>query len=253
MSWLYLAYASAATTAAGVSYAVDVYNESEDNKNRPTYKIPQEYFTNLTIAERKALEGLPPDVQKAWVENNKSNLAAQLNSIGNVDTGLGGVEGALRVSNANLKDLSNENSMAMNEWDKMAGQARLGIANQKDVAFQLNDLNPYYEHIARRDTRNRNLMSSLNSAGSIGASGMGGMMKSNTPSTTTPSESPSKDMGVNGTSPYAQGYNPNSNYVESGNKEFSMLDNPYQRTPKMQSDTPYYLSNSENDNYWQYK
>ena len=128
--------------------------QKKDDANRPQYNIPSEVGQGLDLAKQQALQGLPQAMQEQY----KSNLQrSQAYSLSQNQTRKGGLSGI-----ASLNENQNQGYANLLSQDAQAQQAKMpalygqlnNVAENKQQAFQINQLNPYYEHI-QRDAANR--------------------------------------------------------------------------------------------------
>src|ERR1019366_6910836 len=128
--------------------------QKKDDANRPQYNIPSEVGQGLDLAKQQALQGLPQAMQEQY----KSNLQrSQAYSLSQNQTRKGGLSGI-----ASLNENQNQGYANLLSQDAQAQQAKMpalygqlnNVAENKQQAFQINQLNPYCEHI-QRDAANR--------------------------------------------------------------------------------------------------
>ena len=65
--------------------------EALEAKGRPQYQIPDEIYQNLSHAQRMALEGLPEEQKKQYVENIQAGTQLGLQASGTRQGGLAGI------------------------------------------------------------------------------------------------------------------------------------------------------------------
>ena len=173
MSWVAAVAASVTATTAAVKWGVAKHNENKDRKNRPQYQIPGEIGKNQTLAQQQYLQGVPEATKAAEREQINQGAAGALSQSSSRGGGLSGIAG--------LNQQQNQGYAGMAVQDAQARQAGLGtlmganqtMADYRDQAFQMNTLNPYYEHIKARESRNNALAQGVTDSSAIYASGGG--------------------------------------------------------------------------------
>lgn len=113
------------------------------NNKRPEYQIPDEIKNNLTIAQQQALEGLPEEQRKIFIENIQRSSANAISQAQDRRSGLVGLTGIAQSESDAYRNL-----LAMDVAARQANQAKVVAANKdmatyKDQAFEANQMEPY--------------------------------------------------------------------------------------------------------------
>lgn len=172
------------------------HKAKQDAANRPVYTPPAEVGQGLAFANHMAMQGTPERILEQGRTQDYRTASFGLNQIGSRKGGLAGVAAV----NQNLMD-SEARRMAQSSADQFRNQQNLfgqldNVANHKDQAWELNNLNPYQLSM-QRDSANRgalyqNLNKSLQLAGTA-YDGMNGNSQNNQSVFGTPG---SKGMGM---------------------------------------------------------
>ncbi len=174
--------AGAGLALSGAEYLINKNNAKKDAANRPKYEIPSEVNAGLTLAEQQALQGLPDAQKQQYITNLQRGTAYGLSQIGSRKGGLAGVAALNEQQNQGYYGLLSADAQArMQKQQQVFGQLQ-NVADNKNQAFQLNQLNPYYENIARRNANNGALYQNLNNASQLGMYAIGNKGGSNTQS-----------------------------------------------------------------------
>jgi hypothetical protein len=131
-----------AQTGFGAYQAIKGYS-AQKNLVRPRYQIPQEVTDNLSDAQRMAIQGLPEQQQKMYVDNVQRGMNQGLQQLGTRQAGLAGIGGLVQNQNDAYRNL-----LAMSAQQQMANQqqlygARNAVSEFKNHAFQVNQMEPY--------------------------------------------------------------------------------------------------------------
>lgn len=113
------------------------------NNKRPEYQIPDEIKNNLTMAQQQALEGLPEEQRKIFIENIQRSSANAISQAQDRRSGLVGLTGIAQSESDAYRNL-----LAMDVAARQANQAKVVAANKdmatyKDQAFEANEMEPY--------------------------------------------------------------------------------------------------------------
>lgn len=113
------------------------------NNKRPEYQIPDEIKNNLTMAQQQALEGLPEEQRKIFIENIQRSSANAISQAQDRRSGLVGLTGIAQSESDAYRNL-----LAMDVAARQANQAKVVAANKdmatyKDQAFEANQMEPY--------------------------------------------------------------------------------------------------------------
>jgi len=119
--------------------------KQKEELERPTYEIPAEVQQNLTQAQMMALEGLPAEQKKQFVENTLRGTTARLRGISDRRGGLVGVEQAGQAeADAYRTLLGMDVGARQQNIQNLMGQ-REKMAERKDLAWQINQMQPYLQ------------------------------------------------------------------------------------------------------------
>jgi hypothetical protein len=113
------------------------------NNKRPEYQIPDEIKSNLTMAQQQALEGLPEEQRKIFIENIQRSSANAISQAQDRRSGLVGLTGIAQSESDAYRNL-----LAMDVAARQENQAKVVAANKdmaayKDQAFEANQMEPY--------------------------------------------------------------------------------------------------------------
>lgn len=135
ISNIFQAYVGKKQLAAG--------QELEAGLERPEYEIPPEIYQNLSQAQRMALEGLPAEQKRQFVENVQRTMQTGLTGITERGGGLAGITSLAQSSTDAYRNLLGQDVAARQQnWAGLA-QARSTVAGFRDVAFNINEMQPY--------------------------------------------------------------------------------------------------------------
>lgn len=153
MSWVAAGVASAQLTFAGVQAYRGWRQKKKGEKaeaalQRPDYEIPEEVYASLNLAERQALEGLPAEQQKEYVENLQSMQATALSQLSDRKAGLTGIGQTAQTVTEGYRDLLSMEAQARKEGQQMYMQGLENLAGYKDLQYQQNLLQPYQQDLA---------------------------------------------------------------------------------------------------------
>lgn len=209
----YVALAAAAVSVG--TYAYSEYQKSEADKNRPKLEIPKEVTENLTQAQQQALQGLPEEQKRQYIESIKGSTAGALASSQTRKGGLTGISGIQQQENKAYSNLASMDAQARAQNQRQLMVSRGEMADYKMQQFQVNEINPYYEDIAFNQAQNANLSQNLvSSAGLYGAK---------TPTQKTPTQkTPTQDqtLGYYQNTPQIEGYeNSQYDYMNQQNRD----------------------------------
>lgn len=161
----YVALAAVAVSAG--TYAYSEYQKSEADKNRPKMDIPKEVTENLTQAQQQALQGLPEEQKRQYLESIRNSSAGALASSQTRKGGLTGIAGIQQQENKAYSNLASMDAQARVQNQRALMQQRGEMADYKMQQFQVNELNPYYEDIAFNQAQNANLSQNLVSSAEL--------------------------------------------------------------------------------------
>lgn len=165
-------------TVTGIAQYIKGRKLAKENK-RPSYEIPNEIKQNLTQAQMMALEGLPAEQKKQYVDNIQRSQNFTLGAMDDRKAGLTGLSSLMQNSNDAYRNL-----LSMDAQAKQANQQQLmgqrGImANYKDKAFDFNKVQPYEAAAqaaqAMQGAGMQNAFGGLSSIGGSLSGGAGGL------------------------------------------------------------------------------
>lgn len=173
MTWVAAGVASASATIAGVQYINNKKQAKKDAANRPKYEIPPEVTASLNEAERQALQGLPEEQKQQYITNLQRGTAYGLSQIGTRKGGLAGLASLNEEQNQGYYNLLSADANARYEKQKQLFGQLQNVADYKGQQFQLNQLNPYYEGISRRNANTGAFAKNMSNSGQLAAYGSG--------------------------------------------------------------------------------
>ena len=174
----YVALAAAAVSVG--TYAYSEYQKSEADKNRPKMEIPKEVTENLTMAQQRALQGLPQEQWDQYIESINRSTAGALAASQTRKGGLSGISGIQQQENKAYSNLAAADAQARSQNQDKLMAARGEMADYKMQQFQVNEINPYYEDIAFDQAQTANLSQNLvSSAGLYGGKTQGMQTRQN--------------------------------------------------------------------------
>jgi hypothetical protein len=172
--------AGAGLLLSGLQYGQAKRQAEEDERNRPLYQMPAEVRAGLNMAEHQALEGLPEAQKQSYLSDINRTAAYSIGQLRNRKGGLAGIPQVQANLDKGKFDLMGADASArMQRQQQVYGQLA-NVANYKDQQYQLNQLNPYYEGIARRNANTGALYQNLSNASQLGMyafQGVGGQPK----------------------------------------------------------------------------
>ncbi len=174
-SWVAAGIASGAATNAAVMYVKKNRDAKRDAANRPKYQVPDEIKQNLNQAQQQSIEGLPEAQKQQYLSNLERGSAYGLSEIGSRNGGLAGVAALNQNQNDAYGNMLSMDANARHANQNELMNQRNVMADYKGQAFQFNQVDPYYENIAKRNSRDQQFSQSLNNAGQMMGGAMGGM------------------------------------------------------------------------------
>lgn len=173
---------------------------------RPQYTIPDEIKKSQKMAEMSAQEGLPSAQYNKAMQNIQRNQANALSGAGDRRSALMALPKIQQSANDATLGLDSADAQARMQNQKTLYGQNANLAQYKDKAFQINQMQPYQEkynyYQSLLGAGNQNLMSGIDKiAGGAGSLMMGG-------------SGPKKKMtaGSTGAPTYYNGYDADSNY-----------------------------------------
>ena len=159
-----------ASTIVGGIKSKRAKKDIEDlQSNRPKYEIPDEYLTNLSQAERMALQGLPEEQKRAYIQQQERNQANMLRAVsqgGNASRNIASIQQQNQDSYTNL--LAMDSQQRMNNMQNLMNQ-RTSLAQEKEKQWNINKYQPYVQNYNQ-------LSSDVAGAQSLTQSGLNSLM-----------------------------------------------------------------------------
>jgi hypothetical protein len=140
----------AGSAAKGITGAAQYFKGKNLLKNleRPTYEIPEEIAKNMSIAEKMALQGLPEEQKRDFIENLNRQAGATLSGFTSRKAGLTGLTDLADTQSRAFKSLMVEDAAAKQANQLAAMQQRNVMASYRDKAFEYNKAQPYEDKLA---------------------------------------------------------------------------------------------------------
>jgi hypothetical protein len=120
-------------------------NSMAKGLERPKYTIPDEVQQNLTASQMRALEGLPEEQKKQFVQNVQRASANAVNATADRRSGLVGIAGAQQREVDAYTNLLGQDAAARQANELRVDAARQNMADYKERAFEMNEMSPYLE------------------------------------------------------------------------------------------------------------
>ena len=141
-----------ATIAAIAQAGYGIYQSIKGAKDRkklkgkrPKYEIPQELLQNMSIAQRMAAEGLPEAQKQEYLQNVDRSAQLSLRGLSSRRAGVGAIAGVQQGMNLASQRLMSLDAQQRLQNQKLAMGARERVAGARDVAFNINKLQPYQQ------------------------------------------------------------------------------------------------------------
>ncbi len=119
----------------------------EEAGDRPTYQIPKEIESSLSMAQRGALEGLPEEQRSQYIDNLMQMQGAGLSQLSGRKAGLVGAGQIAQAGTQGYRDLLTMDAQQRLQNQQTLMQQNELMAGYRDLAFQTNELDPYQEEI----------------------------------------------------------------------------------------------------------
>lgn len=140
------------------------------NLRRPIYQVPSEVKQNLTDAQLRALEGLPEEQKKAYVSQIQQAAGAQINRAKDLKSGLVGMAGVYQSQQNAYQNLLGQDAAAKQANQNQLMQVRGQMAQYKDKAFQVNQMEPYKQQFNQAQAMQGAGLQNMMGAAQAGAS-----------------------------------------------------------------------------------
>ncbi len=119
----------------------------KDNK-RPTYEIPSAIKDNMTMAQMRALEGIPEEQKQQYIDNLQKNQLLQLTAAGDRGNSLNAIAGIAAQGNEGIRNLATADANQRIQNQQTAYKMNAAYGDAQNTEFELNKLNPFYENAA---------------------------------------------------------------------------------------------------------
>jgi hypothetical protein len=110
---------------------------------RPEYEIPEEIKSNLSQAQRLALEGMTAEEQQNWVDNIQRSGNFALRALGDRKAGLAGISGVQQSMTDAYRQVGETDANMRRQNIAQLMQQNQVMAGYKDKEFELNEMNPF--------------------------------------------------------------------------------------------------------------
>lgn len=131
-------------SAAGLAQIIKGQRLAKQNK-APSYEIPKEIEDNLSQAQMMALEGLPPEQKKQYVDNIQRQQNFGLAALGDRKAGISGLATLTQQGQDAYSNLLSQDAAARQQNQSAVMDARTQLAGFKDKSFELNKLMPFQQ------------------------------------------------------------------------------------------------------------
>lgn len=119
-----------------------------ENTSAPIYKTPEEVQSNLTTAQKMALEGMPAEQKNQYLQSVDRSTATALSASASRKGGLSIVDDILkRNTDAYSNLLSQDASQKLSNQQLLMAQ-RQNVANYADKEFDLNQMQIHRQRLA---------------------------------------------------------------------------------------------------------
>ena len=138
---------------AAIQAGVGIWQAVEGSKmakgaERPEYETPQAMLDAMTLAERKAFEGLPPEVKKEFMQASQRMTAASLRQVGERRGGLGVIPQLYQKQMEGARQLSLMDVAAREKNLANLQQMRMKMAPYQQQEWQWEKAEPYQQTMA---------------------------------------------------------------------------------------------------------
>jgi hypothetical protein len=111
--------------------------------NRPTYQIPEEIKSKLTLAQQRSLEGMPDASKKLFIDNMQRSSAFGLRNLSSRQAGLAGIPELVQGQTDQGRQMATQDAQARLINEQNLGAVQSEMAGYRDKAFDVNQLTPY--------------------------------------------------------------------------------------------------------------
>lgn len=133
-----------AQTGFGIFQAIKGAKKLKDTE-RPPYEIPKEILQNLNAAERMALEGMPDAQKQAYLQNLQRSSQLALRGLSDRRAGVGAIANVQSQLDMGAMSLLGMDAAQRQQNRLNAMGARTQMAQYRDKAFELNQLQPFLD------------------------------------------------------------------------------------------------------------
>lgn len=131
----------------GAAQAISGYKKKK-NLTRPEYQIPEEIERNMTEAELMSYYGLPDAQKEQYMQNIQRSTQGALRGISDRKGGLGAVSVAQQTQQDAYMNLLSADVQQRMQNIQTAQDMRQTMANYRDKAFAINEMQPYEQDYA---------------------------------------------------------------------------------------------------------
>jgi hypothetical protein len=131
-----------AQAAVGIGQSISGYQKLK-NLTRPEYQIPAEIEQNMSEAELMSYYGMPDAQKQSYMQNIQRAGQQALSGIADRKGGLGMVSAVQQQQQDSYMNLLSADVQQRMQNIQAAQQARQVMAQYKDKAFQMNEMEPY--------------------------------------------------------------------------------------------------------------
>lgn len=111
--------------------------------NRPTYQIPEEIKSKLTLAQQRSLEGMPDASKKLFIDNMQRSSAFGLRNLSSRQAGLAGIPELVQGQTDQGRQMAAQDAQARLVNEQNLGAVQSEMAGYRDKEFDVNQLTPY--------------------------------------------------------------------------------------------------------------
>lgn len=133
-----------AQAAIGIGQAISGHQRLK-NLTRPEYQIPSEIEQNMSEAELMSYYGMPDAQKQSYMQNIQRSGQQALSGIADRKGGLGMVSAVQQQQEDSYMNLLSADVQQRMQNIQAAQQARQVMAEYKDKAFQINEMEPYVQ------------------------------------------------------------------------------------------------------------
>lgn len=133
-----------AAMQAGTGLYQMIKGQNDASKlNRPTYQIPEEIKSKLTLAQQRSLEGMPDASKKLFIDNMQRSSAFGLRNLSSRQAGLAGIPELVQGQTDQGRQMAVQDAQARLVNEQNLGTVQSEMAGYRDKEFDVNQLTPY--------------------------------------------------------------------------------------------------------------